>query len=199
MNTLAEKNKELTGNLKTEIVSNNQWLRFSGILLLLFGTVTLLTTLMPALHNATITSSLLVCSSFIYFAHSAIFWKKKWLGFLIHTLAGIVYLSVGYSMFAYPLINFTYFGFLLAPSYIIIGLFRVSVAVAQGINNTGWFWTFFAGIVNILLAYVVLNNMSTITVESVKILSLIIGSDLLLSGLGIFMLGLHIKRNNIGK
>ena len=203
MNTLTEKYKNFTehliGNLQSEIFNNHQWLKFSGSLLLLFGMVTLLATLTPTLHNVTITASLLTCSSFIYFAHSAIFWKKKWIGFLLHIFAGIAYLSVGYLMFAYPLINLSYFGFILALSYITIGIFRVSVAVAQGINNTGWFWTFFAGIINILLAYLVLNNATTImiTIESVKLLSLIIGSELVLSGLGILMLGRYTKKSNI--
>lgn len=203
MNTLTEKPKTLTanlnGNLQTEIFDNHQWLKFAGSLLLLFGMVTLLATLTPTLHNVTITASLLTCCSFIYFAHSAIFLRKSWIGFLLHMLSGVVYLSVGYSMFAYPIINFSYFGFILALSYIIMGMFRVSVAVTQGISSTGWFWTFFAGIADILFAYIVLNNATTITIESVKLLSLIIGSELVLSGLGIFMLGIHTKKNDIGK
>lgn len=185
-------NKYFGGDLHNEVFGHNRWLRFAGFIILCLGIATIIMPIMPTVNSATLlVGSLLIASGVMYIAHAVAFWRHRWLGFFLHALAGIIYLTAGYSVFIYPLVDIQVLAQVLIASYLIAGLFRIVTAMAQGLANLGWSWTMVCGLVNIALAYFIWTQLSTMTAT---VLALIIGIELLFTGLALFMLGIKARR-----
>ena len=194
MAIIAQKNKYLAGNpLHEEVLNHSRWLRFVGFVLLCLGLVTMTVPLMPmsALHSIAVLSGLLAVSGVLYLLHAAVFWQQKWLGFSLYILAGVVYATVGYLMFVYPLANLQWLAQVLIVSYVILGVFRITMAMAQGLAYLGWGWTFVGGVINLLLALFISTQLSIITTE---LLGLTISIEFLFTGWALFRLGVNARR-----
>lgn len=195
MAIITQKYRYFGEDLNDEVFGHMRWLRFAGFVLSLLGIATvvipIVAPMMPALHPIAVLAGLLGVSGAIYFAHALAFWRNKWLGFTLHMLAGTVYLTVAYIIYLYPLADISILAVTLIISYLIVGVFRIFTAMAQGIANLGWGWTFLCGIVNIGLAFLIWTELSTI---GVGLMGLIIGTELLFTGWALFMLGANARR-----
>jgi uncharacterized membrane protein HdeD (DUF308 family) len=183
--------KYIGGNLHDEVFVHSKWLRFAGFVLLCLGLATIVAPFMPAMHSAAVLCGLLATSGVMYMAHAIAFWRQRWIGFTLHILAGLIYLTAGYSVFIYPLADIRILAEILIASYLIVGLFRITIALGQGLANLGWSWTFICGIINIALTYFIWTQLDTI---SSGLLALVIGIELAFTGLALFMLGVNARR-----
>lgn len=116
------------------------------------------------------------------------FWTGKWSAFLVHLLMGIVYVVVGLSMAEKPLASTAALTMLVASFAVVGGAFRIVAALA--LRFPQWGWVLVNGLVTLLFGVVVLRH---IPEASVWLIGMIVGIDLLFTGVHWIMLGLEVR------
>lgn len=115
---------------------------------------------------------------------------KGWGGFFFWLLDGILYLAAGVLAFTQPDLAATVLTLLLGISLIVGGIFRV-IAAFQMRPATGWGWILFSAIIAIILGIEITVQWP---INSLWILGLFLGVDLLFNGFSILMLGFGLKK-----
>src|SRR5581483_9039472 len=66
------------------------------------------------------------------------FWARRWRGFWMHLLAGILYVVLGVLLVERPLASAAAFTLMLAVAFLVGGLFRIILALSERFH--GWVW-----------------------------------------------------------
>lgn len=111
-------------------------------------------------------------------------------GRLLTGLGGVVFLFFALSLIAHPLKGLISLTFLAALLFIMTGAVQAGVAWRLRPNKP-WGWMMFSGVISILLGFYII---VTLPASSVAILGLLLGIDLLSSGVAYVMLGLFVRR-----
>jgi uncharacterized membrane protein HdeD (DUF308 family) len=116
---------------------------------------------------------------------------RRWGGFFLHFLIGLLYLISGAVLFLNPGMSALSFTFILAIFFVSIGLFRVISSV--GMQFRQWGWTFFSGLVSIALGVMIWFSWPF---SGLWIIGLFVGVDLLFYGLSILMFAISAHQTS---
>jgi uncharacterized membrane protein HdeD (DUF308 family) len=117
------------------------------------------------------------------------FWAGKWGGFLVQMLVGMIYVAASLVMQKDPLLTVAIITAYVAITFIVMGLFRILATLV--IRFPQWGWSLLNGCVTLLLGVVILRDFRD---GDWWIIGLLIGIELLFSGLSWIMLSLEIRR-----
>jgi uncharacterized membrane protein HdeD (DUF308 family) len=118
------------------------------------------------------------------------FQMKSWGKFLIWALLGVLYIVAGFVTFENPLLAAVLLTLILGASLVASGIVRIFLAFNMK-RETPWMWVALSGVITLLLGLIILAHWP---VNSVYILGLFLGIDLIMAGAGWIGLGLGLHR-----
>ncbi|MCS0493690.1 HdeD family acid-resistance protein [Ancylobacter mangrovi] len=167
------------------------WFVALGIIMIIAGVIALGSSyglLLGTLISVYYIGAMMVVGGVAQIFHA--FSVKGWGGFLFWLLDGILYLAAGALAFAQPDLAATVLTLLLGVALIVGGIFRL-IAAFQMRPAPGWGWILFSAVIAILLGIEITVQWP---INSMWILGLFLGVDLLFNGFTVLMLGLGLKR-----
>lgn len=174
-------------NLGEYLQRNWGWFLALGILLIALGALSL-----GFVITATILS--VIAFGIILFSAGVIqviegIKTRKWSGFFLHLLIGLLYIASGAILFFSPGIGAVTLTLVLAVFYAAIGLFRIITSLSMQFRQ--WGWTFFSGIVSLLVGLFIWYSWPF---SGLWIIGFYIGIDLLFYGLSILSFAISARQ-----
>lgn len=118
------------------------------------------------------------------------FQVKNWGKFLLWALLGVLYVIAGFVTFENPLLAAALLTLVLGASLVASGIMRIILAFSMK-RETPWIWVALSGIITLLLGLLILAHWP---INSVYILGLLLGIDLIIAGAGWIGIGLGLRR-----
>jgi uncharacterized membrane protein HdeD (DUF308 family) len=115
---------------------------------------------------------------------------KSWAKFMFWALLGVLYVIAGFVTFENPLLSAALLTLVLGASLVASGIVRIILAFSMK-RETPWIWVAVSGIVTLLLGLLILAHWP---INSVYILGLLLGIDLVIAGAGWIGIGLGLRR-----
>jgi len=113
-------------------------------------------------------------------------------GFWWHLLTSIVYLLAGLSVLTRPITGVLTLTIILAAYLLAGGVFRIMMALGYRAHAPGaWFWLLLSGVIDIVLAFIIMSGMPG---TAVWVIGLLVGINLLMMGFAILMIALAERR-----
>jgi len=116
---------------------------------------------------------------------------KSWGRFLFWGLIGVLYIIAGLMAFDDPFLVATVLTLFLGAALIASGVLRLFLAFSMKRENP-WIWVAISAIISIVLGLLILAHWP---INSVYILGLFLGIDLIMAGAGWIGMGLSLRRN----
>jgi uncharacterized membrane protein HdeD (DUF308 family) len=113
------------------------------------------------------------------------FWGRRWRGFFLHLLAGVLYFIAGVFMIENPIASAVGLTLLVAACLLVGGILRIILSVAERFD--GWRWVLLNGVISLLLGVSIWRQWP---LSGQWVIGLFVGIEMLLSGLSWVMLGL---------
>ncbi len=162
------------------------WIVGLGIVLVIAGAAALGSSCLMTVFSMVLLGWLMVGSGILQTIHA--FTCKKWSGFFIDLLTGILYLVVGFMIIANPGATAVAVTLLIAMFLIFGGIFRIVVPLVVRYPN--WIWVLLHGVIILLLGIAIWQQWP---LSGLWVIGLFVGIDMLLNGLSLVMLGLAAK------
>jgi len=115
---------------------------------------------------------------------------KSWGKFLIWALLGVLYIVAGFVAFENPLFAAVVLTLMLGASLVASGIVRIILAFNMK-REMPWVWVALSGVITLLLGLLILARWP---INSVYILGLFLGIDLIMAGAGWIGLGFGLHR-----
>jgi uncharacterized membrane protein HdeD (DUF308 family) len=115
---------------------------------------------------------------------------KSWGKFVLWALLGVLYIVAGFVTFDNPLFAAALLTLMLGASLVASGVMRITLAFGMK-SETPWIWIALSGVVTLLLGLLILARWP---INSVYILGLFLGIDLIMAGAGWIGLGFGLHR-----
>jgi uncharacterized membrane protein HdeD (DUF308 family) len=116
---------------------------------------------------------------------------KSWGRFLFWGLIGVLYIIAGLMAFDDPFLVATVLTLFLGAALIASGVLRLFLAFSM-MRESPWIWVAISAIISIVLGLLILAHWP---INSVYILGLFLGIDLIMAGAGWIGMGLSLRRN----
>lgn len=158
-----------------------------GILMIILGMVALGCTVTTTLFSIMLLGWVLIITGVV--EAGGAFWERKWGGFFLHLVVGILYAVVGFMLVANPKAAAVSLTLILAVFFIVSGIFRIFTALSMQFPH--WGWLLFNGIVTLILGVLIWRQWP---VSGLWIIGLFIAIELILSGWTWVMLSLAARR-----
>ncbi len=163
------------------------WFLLLGILLLVCGVMALTFPFVAASVAISALSIVLLVAGVATIIGS--FWTGKWSGFLVQLLMGMLYLAAGFVVSERPLFSILLVTIYVAVSFMVMGVFRILAALM--IRFPQWGWTLLNGAVTFLVGLSIYRHLP---LSLVWVVGLLVGVELLFSGLNWIMLSMEIRK-----
>jgi uncharacterized membrane protein HdeD (DUF308 family) len=162
------------------------WYVALGIALVILGTIALGRTFLMTVASVLFFGWLLIIGGVMESVHA--FWRKKWIGFVVDFLLGILYVVVGFMVVANPGASAVALTLLIAMVLIFRGIFRFVAALA--VRPPSWGWSLLSGLVGVLLGILIWRQWP---LSGLWVIGLFVGIEMIFSGWSLLMLGLAAK------
>jgi uncharacterized membrane protein HdeD (DUF308 family) len=113
------------------------------------------------------------------------FWHKRWAGFFLDLLTGILYVVVGWMMVTNPRESALLLTLIIAMFLIFEGVFRIVAALTARYPH--WGWVLFNGVISLLLGIMIWRQWPY---SGLWVIGLFVGIEMLLNGWSLVMLSL---------
>ncbi len=162
------------------------WFVALGIVLVILGMIALGSALFVTLASMLFFGWLMIFGGIVEAVHA--FSCKRWSGFFLDLLTGLLYVVVGFIIVNHPLQTAVALTLLIAMFLLFSGIFRIVVAFSVRYQNR-W-WIFFHGFIDVVLGFIIWQQWPE---SSLWIVGMFIGIDMLFNGWSLVMLGLAAK------
>lgn len=170
-----------------ELRKRRGWFLALGILLIVLGTIALGSSVLMTLATMVFIGWLMIIGGIIESVHA--FGCKRWGGFFIDLLTGVLYVVVGFMIVANPGSSALALTLLIAMFLIFEGIFRI--AIAATVRYPNWAWLLLHGVVNLFLGLAIWRQWPY---SGLWVIGLFVGIDMIFNGWTLVMLGLAAKR-----
>jgi uncharacterized membrane protein HdeD (DUF308 family) len=165
--------------------ANWGWFLAMGVSLAVFGGVAMSSAMMTGYVVVALLGALLFVGGALQTMHA--FWARRWRGFLVHLVTGVVYLVFGWLMMSNPDKGGVVLAIIIAAFLLVGGLIRIILAVESRGDN--WFWMMASGVINILLGLVIWRHLEL----APEILGLFLGIEMIANGASWIMVALAVR------
>src|SRR5262249_27295674 len=176
---------ELTGS--DELRRYWGWYLALGIVLFVLGTIALGWTFVMTIPSVFFFGWLLIIGGVMEAIHA--FWHKRWAGFFLDLLTGILYVVGGWLMVTNPAESVLLLTLIIAMFLVFEGGFRMVRALPARYPN--WGWGLFNGIIFLFLAIMFCRQWPY---SGLWVIGLFVGIEMLLNGWSLVMLSLTGRR-----
>jgi len=157
-----------------------------GIALMIVGAVAIGASFIATLTTVLVFGILLLLGAILQVVTAL--WGRSWKGFILHLLAGALYLIAGVFMIQNPVEAAVGLTLLVAASLAVGGTLRIVLSVLERFD--GWGWALLNGIVSLLLGAAIWRQWP---LSGLWVIGLFVGIEMVLSGLSWVMLGLAVR------
>jgi uncharacterized membrane protein HdeD (DUF308 family) len=164
------------------------WIVALGIVYVFAGFVALGSVVMATVASVLIVGVMMIVAGAAEIINA--FQIKSWGKFLIWALLGVLYIVAGFVTFENPLFAAVLLTLLLGASLVASGVVRLFLAFNMR-REMPWIWVAFSAVITLLLGVLILARWP---INSVYILGLFLGIDLVMAGAGWIGLGLGLHR-----
>lgn len=162
------------------------WFLALGILLILLGTVALGSAFLMSVFSMLFLGWMMIVGGVLEAFHA--FTCKRWSGFFIDLLTGLLYVVVGFMVVGNPGAAAVTLTLLIAMFLIFGGIFRIVVALV--LRYPHWGWVLIHGAVNLLLGILIWQQWP---VSGLWVIGMFVGIDMIFNGWSLVMLGLAAR------
>jgi len=157
-----------------------------GIILILLGGMGISAAGLVTLASVVFFGWLLIIGGAAVAIHA--FWAKRWSGFFLQLLSGVLYLIVGWILVTRPGIGALTLTLVLAISLVVQGAFRIGVALSTRMD--GWGMLLVSGIITLVLGLMIWNEWP---ISGIWVIGLFVGIDLIFYGWWLVSLALSVR------
>jgi len=162
------------------------WLLLLGIVLILVGLAAISSSFIATLATVIALGTFLLIGGGVEIINA--FWARRWRGFWMHLLAGILYLVLGLLFIDRPVATAAAFTLMLAAAFLIGGLFRIILALSERFH--GWVWVLVNGIVTLILGILIWREWPE---SAFWVIGLFVGIDMVFAGWSWVMTALAVR------
>lgn len=172
-----------------DIYSYWGWFLAWGIILVILGFAAISAATLTTLISVIFLGFIITIGGVVILVDTFAFWWRRWKGFFLHLLLGLLYLFVGIMLINNPVVATAVLTLTLGILYIFAGIFRITEALT--VRFYRWGLTFFSGLVSLLLGILIVSSWPS---SSLFIIGLFVGIDLLIAGWVYIMASLTAKK-----
>jgi uncharacterized membrane protein HdeD (DUF308 family) len=165
------------------------WIVALGVVYVVAGFVALGSVVMATVASVLVVGVMMIIAGVAELINA--FQIKSWGKFLIWALLGALYIVAGFVTFENPLFAAVLLTLILGASLVAFGVVRIFLAFNMK-REMPWIWVALSGVITLLLGLLILARWP---VNSVYILGLFLGIDLIMAGTGWIGLGLGLHRD----
>jgi uncharacterized membrane protein HdeD (DUF308 family) len=171
----------------SELRGNWGWFLILGIVLIVLGTIALGSALYMTLASVFFFGWILIIGGALEAVHA--FWReKRWGGFFLDLLTGLLYVVVGWMMVSNPGESAVLLTLIIAMFLVFEGLFRIVVAIT--VRYPHWGWVLFNGVISLVLGISIWQRWPY---SGLWVIGLFVGIEMLLNGWSLVMLSLTAR------
>jgi len=175
---------ELTGG--GELRRSWGWYLVLGIALVALGAIAIGSVFWMTIASVFFFGWILLIGGVMEVVHA--FWHKRWAGFFLDLLTGILYAVAGWMMITNPQESALLLTLLIAMFLVFQGVFRIVAALA--VRYPHWRWVLLDGVVSLLLGVLIWRRWP---ISALWVIGLFVGIEMLLNGWSLVMLGLTAR------
>jgi len=164
------------------------WIVALGVVYLVAGFIALGSIVMATVASVLIVGVMMIIAGVAEVINA--FQIKSWGRFLIWGLLGVLYIVAGFLTFENPVLAAVVLTLLLGASLLVSGIVRLFLAFSMK-RESPWIWVALSGVITLLLGLLILARWP---INSVYILGLFLGIDLIFAGAGWIGLGFGLRR-----
>jgi uncharacterized membrane protein HdeD (DUF308 family) len=165
------------------------WIVALGVVYLIAGFVALGSVAMATVASVLVVGVMMIIAGVAEVINA--FQIKSWGKFLLWALLGVLYIVAGFVTFENPLLAAVLLTLVLGASLLVSGIMRLVLAFSMK-RETPWIWVALSAVITLLLGLLILARWP---INSVYILGLFLGIDLIMAGAGWIGLGLGLRRD----
>jgi uncharacterized membrane protein HdeD (DUF308 family) len=164
------------------------WIVALGVVYLVAGFVALGSVMMATVASVFVVGIMMIVAGVAEIISA--FQIKSWGKFLVWALLGLLYIIAGFVTFENPLLAAVLLTLMLGAALVASGIVRIFLAFNMK-RETPWIWVVLSGVITLALGLIILARWP---VNSVYILGLFLGIDLIMAGAGWIGLGFGLHR-----
>jgi uncharacterized membrane protein HdeD (DUF308 family) len=177
-----------TGSDTAPLRAKSGWIVALGVVYVITGFIALGSVAMATVASVLIVGVMMIIAGVAEVINA--FQIKSWGKFLLWALLGVLYIIAGFVTFENPLLAAVLLTLMLGASLIASGIMRLVLAFSMK-RETPWIWVALSGVITLLLGLLILARWP---INSVYILGLFLGIDLIMAGAGWIGLGFGLRR-----
>jgi len=170
-----------------EVREHRGWFLVWGIVLIVLGAIAVSSSVLATLVSVVFFGWILVFAGLFAIVHAIV--RRRWHGFFLNLLAGLLYVVAGLLMVSNPAMAAVTLTLLIAMLLVVAGTFRLFVAFSLALHHRGWL--ILNGIIAIVLGLMI---WSSWPISGLWVIGLFIGIDLIFDGWTEVMLALAAGR-----
>jgi uncharacterized membrane protein HdeD (DUF308 family) len=164
------------------------WIVALGVVYVVAGFIALASVAMATVASVLVVGVMMIVAGIAELINA--FQIKTWGRFLVWALLGVLYIIAGFVTFENPLLAAALLTLFLGASLFASGIVRIFLAFSMK-RETPWIWVALSGVITLLLGLIILAHWP---VNSVYILGMFLGIDLIFAGAGWIGLGFGLHR-----
>jgi uncharacterized membrane protein HdeD (DUF308 family) len=172
---------QLTG--ADELRRSWRWFLGLGIVLIILGAIAIGSAFLMTIASVFLFGWILIIGGVIEVVHA--FWHKRWAGFFLDLLTGVLYVVVGWMMVNNPQESALLLTLIIAMFLVFEGVFRIVAAIA--VRYPHWGSVLFNGVISLLLGILIWRRWP---VSGLWAIGLFVGIEMLLNGWSLVMLSM---------
>jgi uncharacterized membrane protein HdeD (DUF308 family) len=165
------------------------WIVALGVVYVIAGFIALGSVVMATVASVIVVGAMMIVAGVTEVIGA--FQMKSWGRFLIWALLGVLYIIAGFLTFENPIFAAVLLTLFLGVSLIASGAVRLFLAFSMK-RESPWVWVAFSAVITLLLGLLIVARWP---VNSVYILGLFLGIDLIMAGAGWLGLGFSLRRS----
>lgn len=169
------------------IRANWGWFVALGIAFMVLGFIALAHVLASTLVTVLYVGALILVGGVVQVIHA--FRVQGWGHFFYWLLAGLLYVVAGGLIMYNPLLGAGVLTLMIGVALAVEGIFRIFAGIGAR-PSSGWGWIVFSGLITLLLGAIIVARWP---VNSVYILGLFLGIDLIINGVGTMFFGFALR------
>ncbi|MGB7951617.1 MAG: HdeD family acid-resistance protein [Candidatus Binatia bacterium] len=163
------------------------WFLALGIALIVLGTIALGSALVMTIASVFFFGWLMIIAGVMEAVHA--FWRKRWAGFFLDLLTGILYVVVGWMMVTNPKESALLLTLIIAMFLLFEGVFRIVAALSARYPH--WGWVLLNGVISLVLGLMIWRQWPY---SGLWVIGLFVGIEMLFNGWSLVMLSLASRR-----
>src|SRR5437868_3760666 len=167
------------------------WIVALGVVYILAGFVALGSVMVATAASVLVVGLMMIVAGVAEIVNA--FQIKSWGKFLIWAVLGVLYIVAGFVTFENPLLAAVLLTLMLGASLVASGIMRIFLAFSMK-RETPWIWVALSGVITLLLGLLILARWP---INSVYILGLFLGIDLIMAGSGWIGIGLGFRSGRV--